>query len=291
MQFILHALRSRVSQCNVIFLHLLRFLLVYPPFPPQRSYDCFLLVETSLWVHAGKCGCLIISKYLSSSNRIWTDIYSVRGAKHRVDYSVHIRWDRERYLLYYMENYWNKNCKPKTIKSLRNKSTFYFVMLLQTFIKQPGSPLCFYLSDLTRDDIQQRIGRQHAFDSCRPSKSILFGQKNKENVLSNYLFSANFFVNIKQNLDWARADCVPARNFRTDSTEKIRILTIKNTHPKLCRLLGVFRYCWINNSFSANLFQLFWGKPSFFVSFRRGEQQIPRELCRHMIMDFKEPGD
>ena len=31
-------------------------------------------------------------------------IYSLRGAKHRVDYSVHIRWDRERYLLHKVEN-------------------------------------------------------------------------------------------------------------------------------------------------------------------------------------------
>ena len=46
-------------------------------------------------------------------------IYSLRGAKHLVDYSVYIRWDRERYLLYYIQNYWNKNCKPQTIKSLR----------------------------------------------------------------------------------------------------------------------------------------------------------------------------
>ena len=51
-----------------------------------------------------------------------------------------------------------------------------------------------------------------------------------------------------------------------------------------------FRICWINNVFNANLFQTFWGKLSFL--FRLGkwhEQQIPRELCRHMIMAFKEP--
>ena len=47
----------------------------------------------------------------------------------------------------------------------------------------------------------------------RPSKSILFQQKNKVNVYSNLLFSADFvntslFVNIEQNLDWARADCL-----------------------------------------------------------------------------------
>ena len=40
-----------------------------------------------------------------------------------------------------------------------------------------------------------------------------------ENVLSNHLFSADFvnissFVNIELNQDWARADCVPAWNFR-----------------------------------------------------------------------------
>ena len=56
-----------------------------------------------------------------------------------------------------------------------------------------------------------------------------------------------------------RADCVPASNFRTKH-RKIRKLTIKNTHPKLCRLLGVFRYRLINNSFNANLFQSLSGK-------------------------------
>ena len=51
-------------------------------------------------------------------------------------------------LLY--EELLKQKLQTKPIKSLRNKSTF----LSQTFIK-PGSPLCFYLSDLTRDDIQQ----------------------------------------------------------------------------------------------------------------------------------------
>ena len=37
----------------------------------------------------------------------------------------------------------------------------------------------------------QQIRKQHAFDRGRPSKSILLEQKNKENVLSNHLFSAN----------------------------------------------------------------------------------------------------
>ena len=31
----------------------------------------------------------------------------------------------------------------------------YRVELLQTFTKEPGLPCCFYLSDLTHDDIQQ----------------------------------------------------------------------------------------------------------------------------------------
>ena len=54
----------------------------------------------------------------------------------------------------------------------------------------------------------QQIRKQHAFDRGMPGKSILLKQKNKENVLSNHLFSADFvntslFVNIEQNLDWA----------------------------------------------------------------------------------------
>ena len=32
-------------------------------------------------------------------------VYSLRGAKHRVDYSIPIRCDRERYLFYHIENY------------------------------------------------------------------------------------------------------------------------------------------------------------------------------------------
>ena len=84
-------------------------------------------------------------------------IYSSRGASHRVDYSLHIRWDRERYLLYYIENYWNKNCKPKLSNYWETNQHFYFFKLLQTFIKQPGSPLCFYLSDWSGDDIQQLV--------------------------------------------------------------------------------------------------------------------------------------
>ena len=51
-----------------------------------------------------------------------------------------------------------------------------------------------------------------------PSKSNLLEKKNKENVLSNHLFGDDFvntsFVNMEQNLDLARADCVPAWNFR-----------------------------------------------------------------------------
>ena len=35
----------------------------------------------------------------------YEQIYSLRGAKHQVDYSVHIQRDRERYLFYYTENY------------------------------------------------------------------------------------------------------------------------------------------------------------------------------------------
>ena len=34
--------------------------------------------------------------------------------------------------------------------------------------------------------------KQHAFNRGRPSKSILLEQKNKDNVLSNHLFSADF---------------------------------------------------------------------------------------------------
>ena len=43
------------------------------------------------------------------------------------------------------------------------------------------------------------------------------------------------FVNIEQNIDWAGADCVLLGVFE-HSIERILILTIKNTHPKLCRL-------------------------------------------------------
>ena len=49
-------------------------------------------------------------------------IYSLRGAKHRVDFSVHIRWDRERYLLYYM-------IQPKTKLSLLIQEIFDFVII------------------------------------------------------------------------------------------------------------------------------------------------------------------
>ena len=42
--------------------------------------------------------------------------------------------------------------------------------------------------------------------------------------------NTSLFVNIKQNLDWARADCVPAWNFRI-CTEKIHVLTIKTLLP------------------------------------------------------------
>ena len=69
-----------------------------------------------------------------------------RGAKHRVDYSVHIWWDRERYLLYYIQNYWNKNCKPQTIKSLRTNQYFYFFKPLRTVIKQPSSPPALFIT-------------------------------------------------------------------------------------------------------------------------------------------------
>ena len=37
----------------------------------------------------------------------------------------------------------------------------------------------------------QQIRKQQDFDRGRPSKAILLEQKNKENVLSNHLFSAN----------------------------------------------------------------------------------------------------
>ena len=56
-----------------------------------------------------------------------------------MDYSFHIRWDRERYLLYYIQNYWNKNCKPQTIKSLRTNHYFYSLKPFPTLIKHPGS--------------------------------------------------------------------------------------------------------------------------------------------------------
>ena len=73
-------------------------------------------------------------------------IDGLRGAKHWVDYSVHIRFDQERYLFYYMENYWNKNCKPKTVKSLKTNQHFRFLNLLQTLIKQPGSPPALFIT-------------------------------------------------------------------------------------------------------------------------------------------------
>ena len=48
----------------------------------------------------------------------------------------------------------NKNCKPRTIQSLRTNRHFYFLNILQMLIKQPGSLLCLQLvrSD-TRLDI------------------------------------------------------------------------------------------------------------------------------------------
>ena len=51
---------------------------------------------------------------------------------------------------------------------------------------------------MSEKDLHERIVnsvdlKQHAFDRGRPSKSILFQQKNKQNVVySNHLFSADF---------------------------------------------------------------------------------------------------
>ena len=63
----------------------------------------------------------------------------------RYIYLTNILRGRERCLLYYTENYWNKNSKPRTIKSLRTNQNFYSLKLLETLTKQPGSPLCLQL--------------------------------------------------------------------------------------------------------------------------------------------------
>ena len=44
------------ESCRLITIYSLSRMLPGDLSPPQRSYDCFLLVEPSLWVYAGKCG-------------------------------------------------------------------------------------------------------------------------------------------------------------------------------------------------------------------------------------------
>ena len=67
----------------------------------QKSLACFGLTSCMLELKPS----MEVQEYLANifQGRIEYElIYSLRGAKHRVDCLVHIRWDRERYLLYHM---------------------------------------------------------------------------------------------------------------------------------------------------------------------------------------------
>ena len=92
------------------------------------------------------------------------------------------------------------------------------LLVLISKMKQLSFPQNIWKRSALNTLLIQQIRKQRVFDRGMPSKSILLEKKNKENVLSNHLFSDDFvstsFVNMEQNLDWARADCVPAWNFR-----------------------------------------------------------------------------